>query len=96
MTGISEVLVLVLLITCILILPRLLKGEPTKKRSSSKKLTKLSTKTRFSIILTIIYPVFMALYLKPWNDNFIAYISYGILPVFLCWAIVWVLSGKNK
>lgn len=96
MTGISEILVLVLLITCILILPRLLKGEPAKKGSSSKKLTKLRAKTRFSIILTIIYPVGMALYLRPWNDNLIVYISYGIIPVFLCWAIVWILAGKKK
>ncbi|CCK80389.1 hypothetical protein [Desulfobacula toluolica] len=96
MTGISEILVLVLLITCILILPRLLKGEPARKVASSKKITKLGAKTRFSIILTIIYPVVMALYLKPWNDNFIVYISYGILPVFLCWSIVWVLSGKKR
>jgi len=95
LTGISEILVLVLLITCILILPRLFKGEPVKKASSSKKLKKLKTKTRFIIILTIAYPLAMALYLRPWHKNLIFYISYGILPVFLLWAVAWILAGKK-
>ncbi len=45
MTGISEILVLVLLITCILILPRMFKGEPQKKISSSKKKEKTHGQT---------------------------------------------------
>ncbi|MCK5163856.1 MAG: hypothetical protein KAQ72_09070 [Desulfobacula sp.] len=96
MTGISEILVLVLLIACILILPRLFKGEPAQKVSLSKKVPKLTTKIRFGIILTIIYPIAVALYLRPWNENFIPYITYAIIPVFLVWAIVWVIAGRKK
>jgi len=96
LTGISEILVLVLLIACILILPRLFKGEPVKKASSSKKLKKLPAKIRFGIVLTLVYPVTMALYLKPWNENLISYISFGIIPVFLAWAVVWIISGRKK
>jgi len=96
LTGISEILVLVLLITGILILPRLFKGEPVKKRSSSKKLKRLPAKIRFGIVLTLVYPMVAALYLKPWNESMISYISYGIIPVFLVWAIVWIMSGRKK
>ena len=95
MTGISEILVLVLLIACILILPRLFKGE-TKKAASSKKIKKLTAKIRFGIILTLIYPIAMALYLKPWHENLIGYLSIGVIPVFLAWAIVWILAGRKK
>lgn len=98
MAGISEILVLVLLITAILILPRLFKGkEPTEKRSVSKRHSNLSVKIRIGIILSLAYPVAMALYFQPWNDHLIPYLSYGIIPVFLAWGIAWVLAGrKNK
>ncbi|MBU8848584.1 MAG: hypothetical protein KOO64_03520 [Desulfobacterales bacterium] len=96
MTGISEILVLVLLIACILILPRLFKGEPVKKRSSSEKLKRLPAKIRFGIVLTLVYPMIMAFYLKPWNENVLSYLSYGVIPVFLVWAVVWIISGRKK
>jgi len=96
MTGISEILVLLLLITGILILPRFFKGEPVKKSSSPKMLKKLSAKIRFCIVLSLVYPIAIALYLKPWNDNLVAYISYGVIPVIVAWSIAWVLAGKKK
>jgi len=97
LTGISEILVLVLLITSILILPRLFKGEkPAKKRSSFKKSNSLTAKIRFGIVLTLIYPIAAALYLKPWNENLIPYISYGIIPVVIVWAVVWIIAGRKK
>jgi len=96
LTGISEILVLVLLIACILIVPRLFKGEPVKKASYPKMLKKLNAKIRFCIVLSLIYPIAIALYLKPWNHNLIAYISSGIIPVILAWSIAWVLAGKKK
>lgn len=96
MTGISEILVLVLLIACILILPRLFKGEPDKKVSSSKKVKNFSAKLRFNIVLTLAWPVSMALYLKPWDDHLILFISYGVAPVIFIWAIIWIMAGKKK
>ena len=97
MTGITEILVLVLLIACILILPRMFKGEePDKKVSSSKKIKNLSTKLRFKIVLTLAYPVIMALYIKPWENHLILFISYGVAPVILVWAIIWIMAGKKK
>jgi Na+/H+ antiporter NhaD/arsenite permease-like protein len=95
-TGINEILVLVLLIACILILPRLFKKDSAKKVSTSKKIKNLSAKIRFSIVLTLVYPIVTALYLKPWENNPIVYLSYGVVPVFLVWAIAWVVTGKKK
>jgi len=97
LTGISEILVLVLLIACILILPRLFKsGEPDKKVSSSKRIKNLSAKLRFKIVLTLAYPMIMALYIKPWENHLILFISYGIAPVIVIWAIIWIMAGKKK
>jgi len=96
LTGISEILILILLITCILILPRLFKGEPDKKVPPSKKIKALPAKLRVSIVLTLVYPMIMALYFKPWENNLIIFLSYGIIPVFLFWALVWIIAGKKS
>ncbi len=96
MTGVSEILVLMLLITCILILPRMFKGKPVKRTSPVNKLKRLPVKIRFTIVLSILYPIAMALYLKPWHGFPISYISYGIIPVFLIWGILWILAGRKK
>jgi len=94
--GVSEVLVLVLLIACILILPRIFKPESDKNRSYGKKIEKFSVKLRFLIVVTLAYPLGMALFLKPWENNFIVFFSCGVIPVLLIWAAVWILSGKKK
>ncbi len=95
-TGISEILVLVLLIACILILPRLFKGEEAnQKKSSDRKIKNLDTKARIGIVLSIVYPVSMALYLRPWDGHLIAYLSAGVFPVLLVWAMIWIVAGKK-
>ena len=96
MTGISEILFLLLLIVCILILPRMFKGEPVKNASVLKKNIRLSAKIRSGIIISIVYPLATALYLQPWKQHLIPYISLGIAPVFLSWAVVWILAGRKK
>ncbi|MCP3873462.1 MAG: hypothetical protein GY699_09960 [Desulfobacteraceae bacterium] len=97
MTGISEILVLVLLIACILILPRLFKGESSNKKiTTSTEIKKLTVIARFGIVLSFIYPLVLALLLKPWEKNNILYISVGIIPVFIIWAIVWIMAGRKK
>jgi hypothetical protein len=96
LTGISEILVLVLLITCILILPRMFKAAPAELKVSPKLIKKLSLKNRLAVVLTLVYPLAMALYLKPWNENLISYISYAIVPVLLFWATIWILAARRK
>jgi len=72
------------------------KGKPVKRTSPVNKLKRLPVKIRFTIVLSLVYPIAMALYLKPWNGNLISYISYGIIPVFLIWGGAWILEGRKK
>ena len=98
MTGISEVLVLILLIACILILPRMLKGVPAKKVSISPiKIKHLTPIKRLGIFISILYPIVVGLILTPWaNNKYIAFVTYGILPVVIAWGLIWILAGKKK
>ncbi len=95
MTGISEILVLVLLICGLLILPRMFKPAPKahKKRIPPRS---FNMKLRAGIVVSILFPLLLALAIKPWQGNLIRYVSLGILPVALGWALVWILSAQKK
>ena len=95
MAGINEILVLILLIASVLVLSRFFKGAPVKKQSAAKKNKNLPVKKRLRIVLTLTYPIAASLYLKPWENNLLVYLIYGIAPVLLFWAVVWIVAGKK-
>lgn len=95
MTGISEILVLVLLISGILILPRMFKPTPESKKKKTAPIS-LNLKLRAGIVASILFPLLLALVIKPWQGDSILYVSLGILPVAIVWAVVWILAAKKK
>ncbi len=94
MTGVSEILVLILLISGILILPRIFKPAP--KAVQGKKKRTLSKKKRAGVVVSVLIPITAAMVLKPWNGNLVLFVSIGIIPVALAWAMVWILSAQKK
>ncbi len=95
MTGISEILVLILLISGILILPRMFKPAPKAKKKKAKPIS-LTIKLRAGIVISLLFPLLTALMIKPWQGELIIYISIGILPVLMVWAVIWILSAKRN
>lgn len=95
MTGISEVLVLILLICGILILPRMLKPAP-KSAAGPGKPGVLGMKMRAGIVVSLIFPILTALVMKPWQDGLILYLSIGVLPVALAWGLAWILAAQRR
>lgn len=98
MTGISEILVLILLILCILILPRMITANPPGRRKKTRPRAKVFTmKTRIAIVSSAAVTIISALWTKPWQGQFLIFLVSGILPVALGWSLVWILSArKNK
>lgn len=96
MTGLTEILVLIFLILGVLILPRLFKPLPEKKSKNSDTLFKLSPLKRAYIIISIGYPIGIALYQRPWEGNTLAFITIGILPVLIFWSVIWIWQGREK
>lgn len=94
MTGVSEILVLILLISGILILPRMFKPAP--KAVQSKKKKPLSKVKRAGIVVSVLIPIIAALGLKPWNGSPALFVFIGIVPVVLAWAMVWILAAQKK
>ena len=92
MAGISEILLLILLITALLILPRMLKSPG----GNAKARRKLNRKMRIALVLSLVYPIMGAVVLKPWEGNIISFIALGIAPVALAWALGWILAAPKK
>lgn len=94
MTGISEILVLILLICAILIIPRMMKPAPSARSSKNSK--GLTAGMRAGIVVSLLLPVVSGLITKPWNGNPITFVITGILPVALAWGAFWILSARKK
>ncbi len=92
MTGVSEILVLILLISGILILPRMFKPAPKQVKSKKKTLSKAK---RAGIVVSVIIPIIAAVGFKPWSGDLVLFVSIGILPVALVWSLVWIMAVKK-
>jgi len=92
LTGVSEILVLILLISGILILPRMFKPAPKQVKSKKKTLSKAK---RAGIVVSILIPIIAAVVLKPWSGDLVLFVSIGILPVALGWSLVWIMAVKK-
>lgn len=99
MAGINEILVLILIITGIIILPRVFRPQQTAGKKSIplvQNLKRMSVKIRIAICLSLIYPFAAALYLKPWESGLNFFLLTGFLPVIIIWSVIWIISGiKN-
>lgn len=94
MTGVSEILVLILLICGILILPRMMKPMP--RGGGQAPALALNKKRRAGIVVSILFPIVAAMVIKPWEGNLVLFIGAGIGPVALAWAAVWIMAGPRK
>lgn len=94
MTGVSEILVLILLISCILILPRMFKPQPAE--DPKEKIARIPRKKRAAIVASILYPVAVALVIKPWEGPVLKAAVIGLVPVALAWAVYWVVAAPKK
>lgn len=94
MTGISEILVLILLICGLLIVPRMMKPAP--KASAPKPKKPLSAGMRTGIVVSLVLPMTAAMVVRPWEGNILIFFSTGILPVALGWGLFWILSARRN
>ena len=104
MSGIQEILVLIIIVLGILILPRILNPDRSEKGPQggdgssriSPGLTALSGRMRLAIIVSILWPLAALLYFQPWHRHLIPFVVFGIGPVALFWGAFWVVAGFRK
>jgi hypothetical protein len=94
-SGIQEILVLVIIILAIFFLPRMMNKQTAQKMAEPAFV--LTGKLRLAIAASVIWPALMAAFLRPWQKDLALFLYIGIGPVFLAWAIFWVFTGfRNR
>lgn len=95
MSGITEILVLVIIVVAIFFLPRIMSKQVPQK--TAKPAFVFSGKLRLAIAASAIWPALIAAFLKPWQKDLALFLYTGIGPVFLAWVIFWVFKGfRNR
>ncbi|MEA2102194.1 MAG: hypothetical protein U9P80_06425 [Thermodesulfobacteriota bacterium] len=94
MSGIQEILLILVIIIAIIVLPRS-SGKRPPKRPLIRAIH-ISGRIRLAIMLSLACPIVAAFIIRPWDSNVLAFIAYGLGPVVLGWAIGWVCAGFLK
>jgi len=90
-TGIQEILILVIIVLAIFFVPRILaKGN---EKTPPKPALVVSGKMRLAIAGSIFWLLLAAAVLQPWNQNLVLFLYAGLGPVVSGWVINWVVLG---
>lgn len=97
-SGIQEVLLIVLILLGIFLVPRMVKPRQLPQKVVLRRPNlKLSGALRLAIVMSILWPLAWAAYLKPWQHAAIPFTVIGIGPVVVGWSVNWIVAGmKNK
>ena len=96
MSGLTEVLLIIAIILGIVMLPRALRRPQENNIHQADQSMRLTGWHRLAIIASVLWPALLALYLKPWHNDWLTYLSVAVCPVGLAWGIYWVFSGFRK
>ncbi|SLM30517.1 conserved membrane hypothetical protein [Desulfamplus magnetovallimortis] len=99
LAGIQEIFTILLIIVCIIFVPRLFRAkEPQtlKIGSGSTSGLSLSWKMRLGIVLSFIWPVVAGLFFRPWESRLPLFVAAGFLPVAAGWAFLWIFNGVKR
>jgi hypothetical protein len=96
MSGLMEILLIVLIALGIFVFPRLLAGKPEERNNPPVRSYRLSGWIRLALMASFLWPVLLALYLKPWDKHWNVFLYVAVGPVALAWGVFWVVSGFRK
>ena len=94
MSGIQEILVVLVIILILFYLPRRAGSDQAAKKRST--LEAFSGKLRLAVLLSLIWLACAAYFLEPWQNAVFPFLYVGVGPVILGWGIGWVVFGFRK
>lgn len=95
LSGIKEIIIIILVLAGLFILPRMLRRGAAGKTDDA---TRSSTPKgrgwmRLFLFLSLFWLALAAFLFNPFRDGLTMYLGIGILPVGLGWGIRWVVLG---
>jgi len=96
MSGLQEILVILLILLGVLYFPRRGPREGTANMRRAERPLTASGRMRLAIALSVLWPAGLALYLRPWRGDPLMFLGFGLLPVAAGWAAGWVIMGYRR
>ena len=96
MSGLTEILVIVAIILGIFVLPGRMGKRSAPVIIPRRKGLKLTGWKRLAILISLLWLAVFALYLKPWNNEWLIFLCAGAGPILLSWGIFWIFLGFKK
>jgi hypothetical protein len=96
LSGIQEILVIVVILLAILFIPRMMSQKRHQAPESFRPMRKirgLGVRWRLGIVASILWLLGAAAYCRPWQGAVERYVLYGAGPVVIGWSLTWVLAG---
>lgn len=96
MSGITEILLIILIVLAIFFLPRLLVKKEERVEKGRNNGLLITWKMRIAILVSILWLSAIALLTKPWEEEILRFLYIGIAPVVLLWGVGWIIEGYRK
>ena len=96
MSGVMEILLVVLIAVGIFMLPRVMNRQPERGIRRLDRGLKISGWMRLAVLASFLWPALLGLYIKPWNNHWHIFLYGALGPLVLAWGIFWVFSGFRK
>jgi len=96
LSGIQEILVIVVILLAILFIPRMMAPQrrpATKPFRPMRSIRNLSVRWRMGIVISLLWLLGAAVYCRPWQGKLESYLLCGVGPVVIGWCITWVVAG---
>lgn len=95
MSGLQEILVLVIIVIVLFFLPRMV-SRPAQVPKPAVQIKQIPGKWRLAVFVSLVWLVVTALWLRPWQGHPVMFAGVGALPVLIFWGAVWVLTGYRR
>ncbi len=93
MSGLSEILLITLIIAILFYLPKRAGGDSPARRRLR---VPLSGRMRLAIVASILYVPAAGYLFNPMDGDPVRFAVFGVGPVILGWAIYWVVLGYRR
>jgi predicted Na+-dependent transporter len=97
LSGFHEILLIAALVLGFLYVPRFLshrgRSSATGESARSWVGTRIGWGMRAVIVVSVLWPVMVGLYTRPWSGSFLGFVRLGVVPVLAFWGVLWIAAG---
>ena len=96
MSGLQEILIVVLIVLGIILLPRITGRPAAPTLAGNAKRLRINSLMRMALAISGLWLIGAIIYHRAWEEITMPFYLFGMGPVLLGWTVYWVWSGINQ